>query len=212
MNNKLISSTVILCILLSGCLVLYNSQAKADVPPESLIVELGGPPNNTVATPNFSIENWTYPAEFNYNATIIGSDNFVSSSLIINGTAVVTNQTAIENATFNSFYYNLVANGVYIWNVQVSNSSMTVNATDYNVFIMDATVELLPSPTATEPPTPSPTATIPITPTPTLSPSPSPTEKSGGLKFDTLTIALIIVVLAVIIGAAAYLLLRRGKQ
>jgi hypothetical protein len=206
MNTKLISSTVILCILLSGCIVFYNAQVNADVPPESLIVELGGPANNTAATPTYSITNWTYPIEFDYNATLIGADTFYNSSLIINGTAVVTNQTAITNATFNSFNYNITANGVYIWNVQVYNSTMAVNATEYKVFIMAATVEL-PSP-ATETPLITPTPTLPvITSTPTS--TPTPTEKPEGFKLDTLTVALIIVVLAIVIGAAAYILLRR---
>jgi hypothetical protein len=205
-STKSLLSIVIIALLVSGCLFCLVQQAKADVPPESLAVTLNGPANNTVYIPTVPSSSYNFTVDFTYTPILYGTDNFNYSSLIINGTSVATNQTAIVNQTINQISYNLTSNGVYLWNIKVYNSTSVVNATDLFVVTMNAhVVEVTPTPT--EAPTPTPTPIVTATPTPTPSPTPKPTTPT----VNALTIAVIIVVLAVIIGVAAYLLLRRSK-
>jgi hypothetical protein len=196
---------VILGLLVSACYVSLDFKATADVPPEYLTVTLNAPANGTVLSPTYTSDSWSFDAEFSYIPTIYGSDIFQNASLIVNGTVVsVTNQTEIVNNTANFLYYRVSTNGVYIWNVQVCNSTMAVNSTDNLVLVMNTVVE---TPTPTETPA-TPTPTMPIS-TSTPTPTPTATAKPKSLAFDTLTVVVIVVVLAVVIGVTAYLLLKR---
>lgn len=69
-----------------------------------------------------------FAQSFNFTPSILGNDIFYNASLIINGSAVASNQSIIQNNVLNTIYYNFSSNGVYVWNVEVWNSTTGVLA------------------------------------------------------------------------------------
>jgi hypothetical protein len=106
-----------------------------------LAVILYTPANNSIIT--------TLACNFTY-APITTNDTFYAASLYIDGAPVAYNETAIENATSNTISYTFSGPGVYVWNVQVWNSTHGVFADGNYTLIVNA------SPTASPSPTPKP--------------------------------------------------------
>lgn len=127
--------------------VTYTTSTPATS--ESLTVELNQPLNASTTT--------MFPNNFNYTPTLLGSDSFKNASLIINGSSVASNSSALSNATLNTIAYTFAENGTYLWNVQVYNSTHAVQAT--NNFTLTVGVYEAPEPTPTPTPTATPTAT-----------------------------------------------------
>lgn len=106
-----------------------------------LAVILYTPANNSIIT--------TLACNFTY-APITTNDTFYAASLYIDGAPVAYNETAIENATSNTISHTFSAPGVYVWNVQVWNSTHGVFSDGNYTLIVNA------SPTASPSPTPKP--------------------------------------------------------
>lgn len=141
---------------LSELNIYFDDVTVADAPigppvtpvEESISIELNAPLNGSTVS--------AYACNFNYTPTLLGSDSFQNASLIVNGSLVASNQTALVNATVNTISYTLPSNGTYLWNVQVFNSTVSVFASEN--FTLTVGVYVPPEPT----------------PSPTVSPSVDP--------------------------------------
>lgn len=133
----------------SRILSIYATYTTSATNPESVSAALNQPTNASTTT--------TFLNNFNYTPTIQGTDHFHNSSLIINGSIVASNSTALTNATINTIPYTFASNGTYLWNVQVYNSTHAVQAT--NNFTLTVGVYEAPEPTSTTTVTPTATTT-----------------------------------------------------
>lgn len=127
------------------CVVVSESYNGAEL--DSVGVVLNAPADAGVVE--------TFACNFNFTPLLVGVDSFQNASLIVNGSLVASNQTALTNATVNTISYTLPSNGTYLWNVQVFNSTNSVLASEN--FTLTVSVYVPPEPTPT--PTISPTAT-----------------------------------------------------
>ncbi len=170
--------------------------------PIGIAVTLIAPDNGTKITNDFNVS-------FVFVPTAFGGDTFEGAELLINGTKITYNQTAIIADENNTIYHKLNYNGTYNWNIRLYNTSTNyvAAADNYNFTLavyVAPTATPTPAPTAT--PTPAPTSTPTHTPTPT----PTPTTTDDAL-LTTLTIVIIIVVVVAGVLAAVLVLLRRRQ-
>ncbi|MGD6853389.1 MAG: hypothetical protein ACQCN6_15120 [Candidatus Bathyarchaeia archaeon] len=167
--------------------------------PDQIAVSLKSPSNGAKITDDFN-------CSFVFVPSVNGTDKFTKASLIINGSTVASNQTAIIADQNNTIYYKFASNGTYNWNIQLQSESFTVTAPSNNNF----TVSVYVAPTATPTPTPTavPTATPTAVPTATATPTPTPAP----LLADTTWLLVIIAALLIIaIIIAVLLILKRRK-
>lgn len=122
----------------------------------NLAVVLYTPANNSVVT--------SLNCNFSY-APILNNDTFYAAALYIDGTPVAYNTTAIENSTSNIINYSFSGPGVYLWNIQVWNSTNGVYADSNYTLIVNA-------------------------PAPTVAPTPSPTPKPASENSDFMLITI----------------------
>ena len=73
-----------------------------------------------------------FACNFNYTPTLVGSGSFQNASLFIDGVSVANNASAISNATLNTIAYTFAANGTYLWDVRVYNSTAGVFSSNGN--------------------------------------------------------------------------------
>lgn len=162
--------TIFCAILLFISLTSLTSSVSAqEEQQQGITVVLNAPQNNTITT--------QYTQTFNYTPTAI-NDTFNAACLYINMVPVAYNETAIANATVNSINYTFPSNGVYVWNIQVYNSTAGVYA-DGNYTLL---VNVPPTPTPTE--------------TPTITPTPNPSEGALGTSWFYMTLLVITVFLS----------------
>jgi len=166
--------------------------------PDKIAVNLLSPANATTVKDDFN-------CSFVFVPTVDGTDKFTKATLLVNGSEVATNQTAIVAGQNNTIYYKFANNGTYYWNIRLQSESFTVTApSNYNFTVA---VYVAPSPTATPTVTPTPTVEPTATPTPTPSPTPVPTE-----PISTWLILIIAVVVICVILAVVLVMLRRPKK
>ncbi len=169
-------------------------------PSNFIAVTLKSPDNGTTISNDFN-------CSFVYYPTISGTDKFFGASLIVNGTLVASNTTAVTANTNNTIYYKFSQNGTYSWNIRLQNSTNNVSApSDYNF-----TVAVYVAPTAT--PTPAPTATPTPAPTAhpaTATPTPTPEPDNSVLSMWAIIIIVVFVICGVLV--AVLVLLRRKSS
>jgi hypothetical protein len=197
---------LILGLLANGCFVSLVS-SQGDQTFALLTVTINTPVNATTVT--------AFNNSFTYIPVINGTnDYFIIAKLYINGTETsATNQTAIANDTSNTIQYSFTANGTYLWNVQVRNSTTVVFASanyTLNVSVYVPAPTPTPSPTSepTTASTPTTTPTATSTPTPTASPSPTPAH--SGLSAWGITIIGVFVLVGILIVIMLILRSRRS--
>jgi hypothetical protein len=205
--NKTHIITLVLALLISGCFVSFATNIEAQAQePESIAVTLYSPENNTVASSSLNVT-------FTYTPVVVGNPSYLSANLVLNGTIYDLNQTTITKNTYNTIKHEFTANGTYLWNIRLQNSTTAVFASE--PYLLNVTVSV-PNPTATPTPTPAPTATPTPAPTetptatPTATPTPTPVPTETGL--GTWTIVAIAVVVIVVVGVLAIFLLKRRQQ
>jgi hypothetical protein len=94
---------------------------------ENISVSLSTPVFNDTIVNDFNVS-------FTYVPSINGSDKFYGASLIVNGSIVATNQTALTAYQNNTISYIFSSNGTSNWNIRLENSTNSVFApSDYNV-------------------------------------------------------------------------------
>ncbi len=140
---------IVFCVLLAAAVPVGVCQDWNFSPDWLLSIEgnlavlLDTPVNNSVTT--------ELNCTFTY-APVSINDTIYSAALYIDGSPVAFNASAVVNATANSLNYTFPANGVYVWNVQVWNSTAGVFADSNYTLIVNA-------PVPTVAPTPTPTVT-----------------------------------------------------
>jgi hypothetical protein len=195
---------LVLLLLINGCLfATVNSQETA----KTLTVTLGSPSDGATLT--------TWGCNFTYTPVII-DDAFVDAKLYINGTQAATNQSPIENATSNRIPYTFTANGTYLWEIKVQNSSHTISPSanfTINVIVPpEPTPTPAPTTTPTPTPTPTPTVTPTATPSPTPTPTPTPTPAEQTLVIDGSMVLVIGLIILAIILTGVILFLRNAAR
>jgi uncharacterized protein YegP (UPF0339 family) len=96
---------------------------------QNMSVVLKGPAFNTTIDQDFNVS-------FTYEPQINGTDIFYRADLVVNGSIVGTNQTAITSYQNNTIYYKFDANGTYIWNIRLQNSTTIITAPEaYNLTV-----------------------------------------------------------------------------
>jgi hypothetical protein len=190
----------VLILLLNGCLIFPASGDS----PNILGVALNTPSDGSTIT--------TFGCNFTYTPMLSGSDAYVGAKLVINGTVTTaSNQTAIIDLTSNRIAYTFTANGTYLWNVQVQNSTNSVVASSNFTLIVSVPPAPTSTPTPTLSPTPTPESTATPTPeateTPTPTPSPTPPAPAA-FTLDVWTISIIVLVVVTILLIIPILMLR----
>ena len=210
--NKTHVLILVLALLISGCFVsiTVNTTVQAQEP-ESISVTLYTPEDDAVETDSLNVT-------FTYTPVIVGTPSYLSANLVLNGSIVDQNQTAITKNTYNTIQHSFTTNGTYLWNIRLQNKTDIVFASED--FMLNVTVVTTPAPTptptatptATPTPTAAPTTAPTATPTaaPTVTPTPTPQPTETGL--DTWTIVAIVIVVIVVVGILAIFLLRRRQQ
>ncbi len=182
----------------------FNMTIGIPEPHTGIAVNLIAPAND--ATIKTSSNNVSFVFVPSKNGTI---NQFYSASLIVNGSIVASNQTALTPDVNNTIYYELTPNATYRWNIRLENATHTVTATANNNF----TFTQITTPSATPTPTPTATPTAPptVTPTPTAHPTtPTPTPEPG-IGSDVWTLIIVAVIVFSVVLIVTILLLRRRK-
>jgi hypothetical protein len=210
MKIQRVHISILVLTLLVITLSVNVTSTQAQTTEQSLSVTLGNPANNTAKTDNFNVT-------FAYTPYIVGSDKYYGSSLVVNGSVVASNQTAITNNSENSITYSFASNGTYYWNIRVQNTTHIATAAEPRnitlaVVVPNPTVTPTPTPTATPTPTPlvTPTPTTAPTSTPTITPTPTPEPTGQGL--DTWVLVAIAIVVIAVVGFIAIFIIRRRNQ
>jgi len=201
MNNKLLLTIFIAFFL---CAVAFVPQVS--------YCQISGTLTVTLITPADQSTSSTLSNNFTYTPIITNSsDFFVSATLFIDDVPTsVTNSTDIVNGTSNNFNYTFAVSGTYTWNVQVTNSTGSVEAdADFTLYVSVPTPSPTATPTAT--PTTAPTATPTPVPIPTATPTPTPTPTKTLLGLSFLVIVAIAVGAIVIVGAVSAFFVTRKK-
>ncbi len=220
MQTRKFYLAIIITLLVVGLIVsIVNAQDQVPYP-ERISVLLEKPDNNSTKTDSFN-------CSFNFKPIVETntSQTLQFASLVVNGSIVAANQTALASNATNSIWYQLSSNGTYHWNIKLVNSTNVVSASeDFNLTLaVYVAPEPTPTPTAapTQTPTPAPTLTptptsASITPTPTITalptetPTPIPTPPPSGL--DAWSIVIIVIILVVGLSAIAIVLLRNRNK
>ncbi len=96
---------------------------------ENISVSLSTPIHNDTITEDFN-------CSFTYVPSINGTDQLYGASLIVNGSVVASNQTALVPYENNTIAYKFSENGTYLWNIRLQNSTSIVAApNDYNLTV-----------------------------------------------------------------------------
>lgn len=132
-NIKAYLGLAVFMLIISSCFVptVYSesqatSQQTNTITPfqesfENMSISLLAPNNAATIDSNFNVS-------FVYRPEINGTDVLSGASLVINGSIVASNQTAIIPYANNTIYYKFNANGTYVWNIRLSNSSNIIPA------------------------------------------------------------------------------------
>lgn len=164
---------------LNGYLKVYAliiDDTEEPATPENISLTLTDPPTNG-STIN------TFEYNFGYIPVLVGGDSFINATLYIDNVDVGSNITVIETGAENYITYTFAANGTYIWDVLLSNSTNSVWSDNGN-FTVEVGVYEEPE----------------VTPTPTITPTPEP---EGTFEFDLTDFLWIIIwILVIMMGFA----------
>ncbi|MGD6805471.1 MAG: hypothetical protein ACQCN4_00720 [Candidatus Bathyarchaeia archaeon] len=170
--------------------------------PDKIAVDLVSPTNGSTISND-------YNCSFVFVPSVNGTDKFTSASLLINGSVVASNQTAIVAGENNTIYYKFTSNGTYNWNIRLQSESFTVTAPSNYNFTVAVYVAPSATPTPTVTSTPTPTSTSSPAPTATPTSSPAPTEPAW---FNTWLTVIIVVFIICAILVVVLILLKRKQQ
>ena len=81
----------------------------------SISVSLNGPSNNSVTS--------VFAQNFTFTPVLVGADKFFNASLYVDNVWVAGNGSALVNNTVNGINYNFTRNGIYVWSVEVWDST-----------------------------------------------------------------------------------------
>ncbi|MCL5949496.1 MAG: hypothetical protein M1490_03350 [Candidatus Bathyarchaeota archaeon] len=133
-NKQSYLGLAVFMLIISSCLVpSVVSQSNPATPQQTntiiplqesfqnMSVVLKGPAFNATIDQNFNVS-------FTYEPQINGTDILYRADLVVNGSTVASNQTAITPWQNNTIYYKFDANGTYLWNIRLQNTSYIASA------------------------------------------------------------------------------------